>query len=359
MRWVMLVACVVLAGSASALERVEVAKDAKGFVLAPSGKAFVPWGLNYGNNHRLIEDFWDAEWATVEGDWAEMKAMGANVVRVHLQFGKFMKSADRPSEKSLALLAKLLALSEKAGIYVDVTGLACYRKADVPGWYDSLSETDRWAAQAVFWRAVAKVGAKSNAVFCYDLMNEPITAGGKRAAGAWYSGKTLGEYDFIQVLSLDQGGRKREEVGRDWIRQMTKAIRAEDAKGLITVGLLPKVPKWGHMSGFDPKTTAAEVDFMCVHVYPETGKVAEALAMIKEFQVGKPLVIEETFNLSCGMPDLIEFIKGSRGTACGWVGHYDGHTVEDTDAFEKAGKMTMPQGVYREFLKWFRTGVPE
>jgi len=185
--------------SAGGMERIEISKDKTGFVLAPSAAKFVPWGLNYGNAGRLIEDFWETEWGTVERDWADMKGMGANVVRVHLQFGKFMETAERPNEKALAMLAKLLALSEKTGIYLDLTGLACYRKADVPGWYDGLSEADRWAAQARFWGAVAKTCEKSPAVFCYDLMNEAITAGGKRKPGEWYSGKLLGPYDFIQV----------------------------------------------------------------------------------------------------------------------------------------------------------------
>ena len=76
----------------SRMETIRVAKDKKGFVLEPSGKKFVPWGFNYDHDAkgRLIEDYWDDEWPAVEGDFAEMKQLGANVVRVHLQFGKFM-----------------------------------------------------------------------------------------------------------------------------------------------------------------------------------------------------------------------------------------------------------------------------
>ena len=46
---------------AGAMERIEVSKDKKGFVLVPSGKAFVPWGFNYDHDEqgRLIEDYWD------------------------------------------------------------------------------------------------------------------------------------------------------------------------------------------------------------------------------------------------------------------------------------------------------------
>src|SRR5436309_2524198 len=83
------------------MEPVRVAPDGKGFVLVNSGvspRPFHPWGLNYGNKGRLIEDFWETEWPTVERDFREMKSLGANVVRVHLQLGKFMSAADRPND---------------------------------------------------------------------------------------------------------------------------------------------------------------------------------------------------------------------------------------------------------------------
>ena len=68
-----------------------------------------------------------------------MRKLGANVVRIHLQLGKFMDAPDKANEKALARLDKLLALTEKERLYLDLTGLGCYHKKDVPGWYDKLS----------------------------------------------------------------------------------------------------------------------------------------------------------------------------------------------------------------------------
>jgi hypothetical protein len=172
------------------LEPIRIAADARGFVLVPSGRPFTPWGLNYGNAGRLVEDYWEAEWPTIVKDFRDMKSLGANVVRCHLQFGKFMDSADRPNPKALDRLGRLLRLAEETGVYLDPTGLGCYRKADVPAWYDGLTEETRWAAQARFWGAVAACCAASPAVFCYDLMNEPVVPGSKRNPGDWYSGKS-------------------------------------------------------------------------------------------------------------------------------------------------------------------------
>src|SRR5262245_10463430 len=77
-------------------ERVRVADDRRGFVLENSGRPFVPHGFNYDHDEqgRLIEDYWTDEWPKVEEDFREMKDLGANVVRVHLQVGKFLKGPD-------------------------------------------------------------------------------------------------------------------------------------------------------------------------------------------------------------------------------------------------------------------------
>src|SRR5262245_29461960 len=136
---------------------IRVADDHRTFVLENSGKRFTPWGFNYDHDEKgdLIEDYWEKDWDRVAEDFREMKELGANVVRVHLQFGKFMDAADRPNEKALKQLDKLVKLAEKTRLYLDLTGLGCYHKRDVPAWYDELPETDRWAAQANFWKAVA------------------------------------------------------------------------------------------------------------------------------------------------------------------------------------------------------------
>lgn len=318
------------AGSASAGEmpRVTVSRDGTHFVGESSGKRFVPWGFNYDHDRRgrLIEDYWDDEWATVEEDFREMKALGANVVRIHLQLGKFMDAPDRPKEAALARLGKLLTLAENVGLYLDLTGLGCYHKKDVPTWYDRLSEADRWSVQARFWEAIARRCVKSPAVFCYDLMNEPVVAGAPRKAGDWL-GPAFGGKHFVQFITLDARKRPRPVVARAWVKQLVTAIRKHDRRHLVTVGLVDwSLDRPGLTSGFVPKEIAPEVDFLCVHVYPEKGKVKEALQTVAGFAVGKPVLIEETFPLRCGQPEFAQFLTGSRQHACGWIGFYWGQT---------------------------------
>lgn len=333
--FVLLITCFHGVTTAAPLEAIRVSPDKKGFVQHPSGKAFVPWGFNYDHDRdgRLLEDYWDKEWETVEQDFAEMKELGANIVRIHIQFGKFMQDAKTPNEASHKQLAKLLALAEKTQLYIDLTGLGCYHKADVPEWYDKLEEAERWQSQAVFWEAVAKTCAKSPAIFCYDLMNEPVVAGGKGKRDDWLSGSFGGKH-FVQFIALEAKGRKRHDIAAAWIKQLTTAIRKHDESHMITVGLVPwsvpkPGPKPGITSGFLPQHIHHDLDFIAMHIYPEKDKGDEAMAILKAFDIGKPIIIEETFPLKCGIKQHEQFIDQSKAHAAGWIGFYWGKTLEE------------------------------
>ncbi|HUR53151.1 MAG TPA: cellulase family glycosylhydrolase [Gemmataceae bacterium] len=316
---------------ADGMPRVVVSKDGKGFALEPTGKPFAPWGFNYDHDEkgRLIEDYWEAEWDKVERDFRRMKTLGATVVRVHLQLGRFLDAAVKPNEKSLDRLAKVLTLAEEVGVYLNLTGLGCYHKADVPSWYDKLDEKGRWDTQARFWAAVAVRCKDSAAVFCYDLMNEPVVPGGKRAAGEWL-GPAFGGKHFVQFVTLDQNDRPRPDIARAWVKHLTAAVRKADDRHLITVGLVDwSLDRKGLTSGFLPDKVAVDLDFVSVHLYPESGKLDAAIETLKGFSVGKPVVVEETFPLKCSPKELDAFIDRTGPHAAGWVSFYWGKPPEE------------------------------
>ncbi|MFO1077233.1 MAG: cellulase family glycosylhydrolase [Planctomycetota bacterium] len=341
------------------LERIVVAADSCGFVTARSRRPFRPWGMNYGNHGRLLEDYWIDEWPAVEGDLRELRALGANVVRVHLQVGRFLRGPETPDSTALERLARFVHAAAAVGLRVDVTGLGCYRPEDTPAWYDALDEDARWRAQQCFWGAVAATCAGNPAVFCYDLMNEPISPAVRRAPGQWASGSRFGGYDFLQYVALDPAGRTREAVAVAWIRRLTAAIRAHDRETPITVGLLPWSRQWRHLSGFLPVAVARELDFLSVHIYPDRTRPDEALESLRQFAAGVPVLIEETFPLHCDVDQLEAFMRGARPLACGFLGHYDGDTPDELDARERAGALTLPQAVHRAWLRLFVRLGPE
>ena len=310
---------------------IVVSPDKSGFVEQGSDRPFTPWGFNYDHDEagRLLEDYWLDEWPKVEQDFAEMQALGANVVRIHLQFGKFMDDVAHANSRQLDQLGKLLELAERHGIYLDLTGLGCYHRKDVPAWYDALVEPDRWAAQTVFWEAIATRCADSPAVFCYDLMNEPVVPGGQRENGAWLGPPFAGKH-FVQFVTLDQAGRERPEIAKAWIAKLVAAIRQHDRRHLVTVGLVDwSLDRPGLTSGFVPAQIASELDFLAVHIYPERGKLEAALETLRGFAIGKPVVIEETFPLKCSLAEFADFVERSRPHAAGHIGFYWGRTADE------------------------------
>jgi hypothetical protein len=124
-------------------------------------------------------------------------------------------------------------------------------------------------------------------------------------------------------------GRSRSTIARAWVHTLASAIREQDRGHLITVGLLPGLPdRADAWSGFDPQELTGDLDYISVHMYPEKGQVEKALKILSKFSVGKPVVIEETFPLSCSVPELDQFFDGSRKYASGWIGFYWGQTPE-------------------------------
>lgn len=320
---------------AGPLERIRVSDDGERFVRGASADEFIVWGVNYDHDAdgRLLEEYWNEDWETVVSDFGEIKELGANCVRIHLQFGCFMEAPDKANAAALIRLGKLVKLAEKTGLYLDVTGLACYHKKNVPAWYDQLGERDRWAAQAVFWKEVANVCSGSPAIFCYDLMNEPILPG-KESVKDWLTGELAGKF-FVQRISLDLKTRSREEVAEAWVNRMVQAIRSQDDETMITVGVIPWV--FVFEAGkplFHGPRVGKNFDFVAVHFYPETGELEKGLRALQAYELGKPILIEEMFPMKCSGEELIEFVDRSAAHVDGWVSFYWGRTAKELRAKE-------------------------
>ncbi|MHC4575703.1 MAG: cellulase family glycosylhydrolase, partial [Planctomycetota bacterium] len=240
-------------------------------------------------------------------------------------------------------------------LYLDITGLGCYHKKDVPGWYDAMDEARRWRVQALFWEAIAKNCAESPAVFCYDLMNEPVLPGADKKETEWLLGEFGGKH-FVQRVSLDLAGRSRKQVAAAWVNELVVAIRKHDRRRLITVGVIP----WAHVFPnakplFYSKEVGENLDFVSVHFYPKNGEINKALTALKAYDVGKPLVIEETSPLWCSEQEFDAFIDASRESVDGYVGFYWGKTIDEYSR----PNIDMAGSIMRNWLEYFRTKGPE
>jgi endo-1,4-beta-mannosidase len=286
--------------------------------------------------------------ARVEREFAAMKAAGTTVARVHPEMPAFFDGAGKANAEAIDRLRKLLAIAEKSGIYLKITGLACYKINSRMPWYDALDNESRWKAQESFWSTIAQTCAQSPAVFCYDLVNEPAAAG-KREDG-WYTGR-MGDVEFCQRLVLDQPGRSGDEIFGEWTRRMVAAIRKHDPRHMITLGMLPFPGAY--------KGAVEHLDFVSPHLYPKSNKVDEEIELLKKFDFGKLIVIGETFPLSCSAADEREFLLKSRGLAHGWIGHWPDETPEQLAELKKEGKITIAQSMWLSWVELFREIGPE
>jgi hypothetical protein len=215
-------------------------------------------------------------------------------------------------------------------------------------WYDSLDDEGRWKVQEFFWSTVAKTCGKSPAVFCYDLINEPAAAGNR--ADGWYTGR-MGDVEFCQRLTLDQPKQSGDDIFRDWTRRMVAAIRKHDSVHLITLGMLPFPGAY--------KAAAEQLDFVSPHLYPNSKKVDEEIELLKKFDFGKPIVIGETFPLSCSASEEREFLLKSRGLAVGWIGHWPDESPKHLTELRKQDKITIEQAIWLSWVELFREIGPE
>ncbi len=337
-----------LAGEASAegLETVKLAPDNQGFILFPSGGRFVPWGHNYASVDILERLAKDPE--RVVRDFAEMKAAGTTVARIHPELPLILAAPNKANPAAIDQLKKLLKIAEQAGIRLKITGLACYKIENRLAWYDSMDEADRWKTQAFFWETIAQACVASPAVFAYDLINEP-TAFGNQTDG-WYTGR-MGDVEFCQRLSLEPGNRTGDDVFREWTKRMVAAIRKHDQKHLITLGMLP----------FPGAYAAAvdQLDFVSPHLYPKTGRVDDEIELLQKFDWGKPIVIGETFPLRCGVDDQREFLLESREFAHGWMGHWPDESPVELTELRATGEATIQNAIWLSWVELFRAIGPQ
>jgi hypothetical protein len=342
------------------LERIKISADNRHFIGEKTHRRFTPLGFNYDHDEsfRLLEDYWHDEWEKVEKDFVAMRAIGANVIRIHLQLGKFLLSPDALVEGELQQLDRLVELAKSLGLYLDLVGLGCYHGWDVPDWYNAMDYRERWDVQAMFWETLAARYAHEAAIFCFDLMNEPVVPGRKRDQGAWLGAEFAGK-TYIQFITLDGTQQPNHEVALAWIEHLSKAIRRHDTRRMITVGLVDWSLKNSRIkSGFFPERIAHAVDFISAHLYPEYGKPEEMLKKLNGFCVGKPVLIDETFHLKCSIEEQEWFLREAAKKAQGFFGFYTDSQSPPEDPFERVSWHDTRHRVVQEWISIFRNSAP-
>ena len=132
-------------------------------------------------------------------------------------------------------------------------------------------------------------------------------------------------------------------------------IRRQDPKALVTCGSFFFFDKPGGFTlGPDLAKATEPLDFLSVHLYPKEGKVEASIEQLKAAAAaGKPVVIQEMFPLSCGMPAFRGFLESSRAHAAGWISFYWGKTIDELKASKE-----MKDALLAAWLEFIRDEGP-
>lgn len=323
------------------LPRLRVAADHRTFE-TEQGQPFVPFGVNYfrpdtGWAPQLWKKF---DPAATARDFARLRELGANCVRVFLSYGSFLNETNVLDPVGLAKFDQLLDLAEAAGLYVHPTGPDHWE--GTPAWArgDRIADETNLAALENFWRLLAARYRDRHVLFAYDLRNEPEVAWDTPVLRRKWKGWLLSRHGTeekaatflgVKPAALQGEGAPppeakdalgdarllayqsfREDVADEWTRRQVAAIKASDPRALVTVGLIqwsvPSVlPAIKHYAAFRPQRQAPMLDFMEVHFYPlangfysyanaeeETRNLAYLESVVREVAAcGKPVVVAE------------------------------------------------------------------
>ena len=85
---------------AADMENVKIASDKKGFRLFPSGDRYIPWGHNYASAEVMERLATDPD--RVDREFAEMKAAGTTVARIHPEMPRILTGPDKADHRRSA-----------------------------------------------------------------------------------------------------------------------------------------------------------------------------------------------------------------------------------------------------------------
>jgi hypothetical protein len=314
-------------------EQVEINHGATGFWLAKTHKPFRSWGYNYfrrpstsDSTELVLEEFWN-DAAQIREDLSEAKVLGANVIRIHLQFGKFFPNSDLVVDSTqITYLKQFVSIAEELGLYLQITGLGCYYTSVNPAWYMALNESDRLTAQELFWTTISAALTGRTSIFAYDLINEPLIPGAAETRTSWLTTDNLGGNYYPQYLALSRNGRTAKQISKAFFDRMTAAIRQNDVKTLITAGIIPNTKAQFYGSGTD-----ASLDFADFHYYPTAADMEAQISELNSLSstYGKPVTVGETSTLYVNSTQLKYFLDNTSSSTSGYISHYWGWTPQE------------------------------
>lgn len=295
-----------------------------------NGTPYKVWGWHSSitNETTPFIDFLDPDMRPlIEREMINNGKLRTNVMRIFVQL---FECVSGPNKNSLVFnqtaLGNILFLLDKArenGIYIKLCGANVWVPSTAPAWFDALGHADRWDVQEFFYTELVKgiVNAgHATTIFGYDLVGEPVVK--TDPDYPWYGEESYPGDSQVSGLYVNpciaRGAAGTDQSARDWITQLTTAIKAVDPDALCTVGTLPFVG-----GAFGRDNTQDLLDFVSPHIYPATveNERATVLAQATGWAAStKPVVCGEymAWTATTHDKDLLDIVIGSMNGAISW-----------------------------------------
>ncbi len=271
------------------------------------GELFVPWGANYF----VPGTGWAPKlWATYDedrarDDFAKMRDLGVNVVRVFATWMSFVESETRVNEEGFDKFDSMLRIAWENGILLHPTGPDHWegQPAFMRGDANYIMSEHLLRAAENYWREMARRYKNDERIFAFDALNEPAVWPNERFWAEWGNlveargkgeGWLLSPEQFPArrewppkgmapeaILAIEQ---LRNRFGNAWLRRMVDAMHTGGNTTLTTCGFLQSTFPLRGSCGFHLTEPASLLDFISIHYYP--GDITAAQDYRHDLDVG-------------------------------------------------------------------------
>jgi hypothetical protein len=243
----------------------------------------------------------------VQEEMIRTQRLKTNIMRVFLQMFDFVSGPDVPNlvfnQTALDNLIFWLDTARENGVYIKLCGGNVWIPAVAPAWYDALvNYEDRWDVQEFFYTKLVEgivAAGHDSTIMGYDLTGEPVIK--TDPDYPWYGYESYpgnlsvgGQY---YNPCIARGPSVTDQTARDWIIQLTRAIKRADPQALCTVGTLPFIG-----GAFGRDNTQDLLDFVSPHIYPSSDEDIAGDTPVEQAQgwmtSTKPVVCGEYYSWS-------------------------------------------------------------
>ena len=283
-------------------------------------------GVNYWPRRKAMYWWSNFEAAEVREEFATIREIGLNVVRIFLLWDDFQPTADTVSEERLTDLTTVCDIAAENGLGLDVTFFTGHMSGPnwCPSWLldESAPIPAKWVRQVVSGGKVVKGGYRNPyhdavALDAQRLLLRAVVSRLKDHPAIWMW--NLGnEPDLFAVPHSH-------EAGQAWVKEMTGLIKSIDSKHPVTCGL--HTASVNDDVGLWVNEVYGETDVAVMHGYP---------------------MYAEGWSMSDLDADFVPYLCALVTALCG----------KPTLA-EEFGGCTAPDGGASQFWEWVSYGRPK